>query len=283
MDVETGPDPQEVRLHEIIVNSLDLRPAAHLADLGCGKGISLPALLGAVPRGRVDALDIDPKMLRQVKGRHGWAIDEHRLALVTADLRKPLPYPDNTLDAALCNKVIEPFAQGPQFLHEAYRVLRPGGALVVSHWDYAGLIFAHPNQQLTRDIVNHYADNPPWLKRPTPASSTGAEESSAADLFPTDESPLLLARDLPGLLHNSPFAGSGGRVEIRIANLSSYSFERGMIGYRYAQHLAAFAARSEGFGTQVAERWLGGFDRLHHEHRFFFTAPVIVIVARRAM
>lgn len=48
------------------------------------------------------------------------------------DLGKPLPFADQSYDVVLATEVIEHLADHPAFLRETARILKPGGALVLS-------------------------------------------------------------------------------------------------------------------------------------------------------
>jgi predicted SAM-dependent methyltransferase len=71
----------------------------------------------------------------------GWR--NHDLESDGVDIRKPLPYADNTVDFILAEHVME-HVTGPEalrFLDECYRILKPGGTLrvcvpVLDHLDH---------------------------------------------------------------------------------------------------------------------------------------------------
>lgn len=80
-------------------------PGPHRLNLGCGHN-TLPGWLNVDLEG----------------GRHGTTY---------MDALRPYPLPDNSLDAILCEHLIEhlPSEGGRFLLSEAYRVLKPGGAI----------------------------------------------------------------------------------------------------------------------------------------------------------
>lgn len=119
-----------------------LRRARRVLDVGSGSG-HVTRELGRGTRGRVVALDNDPKMLdasravlaraRNVEVREG---DAHEL-----------PFADNDFDLVVCNLLLM-WAQRPQeVVDEMARVARPGGRVLASmEPDYGGKI--------------HYPENP---------------------------------------------------------------------------------------------------------------------------
>ena len=95
-------------------------------DAGCGPGVyaELLANLGA----KVLALDVSPKMVELAKLRLGGRAQVH-----VADLGRPLTFLENdSFDLVLSTLVLEYIEDWRATASEFYRVLRPGGQLVVS-------------------------------------------------------------------------------------------------------------------------------------------------------
>jgi SAM-dependent methyltransferase len=90
------------------------RPAERVLDAGCGEGILVEEFAGRLAIEGVDA---------------NYSSDRVRHGSLTA-----LPYADGTFDRALCLDVLEhlTFEEQPRALAELFRVLRPGGQLLVS-------------------------------------------------------------------------------------------------------------------------------------------------------
>jgi ubiquinone/menaquinone biosynthesis C-methylase UbiE len=103
----------------------DLKPGERVLDVGCGDGnYSGPA---ASATGGAVGVDLSIDMLRAAQGRHGGRRD---LAWVQAD-GGALPFPDRRFDVVLAVTVLC-FAADPRALaREMYRVLRPGGRIVL--------------------------------------------------------------------------------------------------------------------------------------------------------
>lgn len=94
-------------------------------DAGCGPGLYSEALLA---RGAdVVALDASPAMVELARRRLGPAV-----RVVHADLAEPLPFAASEFDLIVCALVIHHLDDREQCLRELFRVLRPGGHVVVS-------------------------------------------------------------------------------------------------------------------------------------------------------
>ncbi len=89
-------------------------PGERVLDAGCGEGILVEEFAG-----RLAIEGIDPN----------YSSERVRSGSVTA-----LPYADGTFDRAMCLDVLEhlTFEEQPRALAELFRVLRPGGELLVS-------------------------------------------------------------------------------------------------------------------------------------------------------
>ncbi len=94
-------------------------------DAACGPGYYAGELLarGAV----VTAFDASPTMVALARQR-----TTGRARIDTAVLGEPLPYPDGAFDLAVCALAIHYAADRAAAFAEFFRVLRPGGALVIS-------------------------------------------------------------------------------------------------------------------------------------------------------
>jgi len=95
--------------------------------IGVGTGLELPLLPADV---RVTGIDISRPMLRAAEAR----VERKRLAQVKALYvmdAGALDFPDRSFDVALAPYVMSVVPQPERALMEAWRVLRPGGSLVV--------------------------------------------------------------------------------------------------------------------------------------------------------
>ncbi|MDV5143891.1 class I SAM-dependent methyltransferase [Streptomyces sp. SBC-4] len=122
------------------LDALDLEGDERVLDLGCGRGAVLTAVARRVPKGRVTGVDIW-RSVDQSGNNQRTAADNaereqvaDRVDLVTADMRR-LPLADGRFDVVVSSMAIHNItsAQGrEEAVREAYRVLRPGGRLLIA-------------------------------------------------------------------------------------------------------------------------------------------------------
>jgi ubiquinone/menaquinone biosynthesis C-methylase UbiE len=118
------PDPRIDRkfrrIRELVRAQL---PCQAFLDAGCGDGRYLAALADELP-GQRAGVDISERILETARRR------------VDADFRRAnleaLPFAGEEFDVVLCSQVIEHVLDADLAVAELARVLRPGGALVIS-------------------------------------------------------------------------------------------------------------------------------------------------------
>jgi SAM-dependent methyltransferase len=112
------------RRHEAVYAALRDRCAGALVlEAGCGEGYGAE-MLAEVAAG-VLAVDLDPAAAAHVARRYP------RIGVARANL-VALPARDGACDAVVSLQVIEHLWEQERFLRECFRVLRPGGALMLS-------------------------------------------------------------------------------------------------------------------------------------------------------
>lgn len=98
--------------------------AIRMCDLGGGDGRVTAQVAAAIGSPGVDVVESHPPFVEQLHTR-GFSVIE-------ADLNGPLPLPDAIYDISMSNQVIEHLYKTDEFIAEQYRVLKPGGTIVVS-------------------------------------------------------------------------------------------------------------------------------------------------------
>lgn len=114
-------------IESILENKVE--EGARWLDLGCGSGVITKVLLSL--GANVTAVDGSPKMLSYLEKSYHYMIGQ-RLAILKSDVTN-IPYiEDAAIDGVLCSSVIEYIEYPGRLLMEVFRVLRPGGILIIS-------------------------------------------------------------------------------------------------------------------------------------------------------
>lgn len=133
------------------VDTLEVRPADRLLEVGCGHGVAVSLVCERLTTGTITAIDRSPKMIEMATRRNREHVDAGRavleaVALEDADLG------DRRFDKVFAFNVA-PFWQQPEVALGAVREhLAPGGAVYI-FWDAR-----HFAAERARDLGNELAD-----------------------------------------------------------------------------------------------------------------------------
>jgi ubiquinone/menaquinone biosynthesis C-methylase UbiE len=117
--------------HQMMLRYLD-GADRRLLDIGCGTGRFAMRALGAFPQLEVVGLDLSAGMLRQAVPRCREA--GRRFHVVQGDSER-LPFADDAFDVITCCHSFHHYPRQDRVVAEMYRVLRPGGQLVIVDGD----------------------------------------------------------------------------------------------------------------------------------------------------
>ena len=116
-------------VYQDMADALQLRPDDELLDVGCGSGAFLARHARHVHRvAGIDLSDLQIELARRNLG--------DRITAGTADIvhgdAAALPWPDDTFTVVTSMETFAGFPDPEQVLAEMYRVLRPGGRVVLN-------------------------------------------------------------------------------------------------------------------------------------------------------
>ena len=127
-------DLMSVGIHRVwktaMMDWLAPRAGQHLLDVAGGTGDVAFRFLDRAPGARVTVCDMTESMLVEGRKRADAVDKADRLAWVTGDAMA-LPFADNSFDRYTISFGIRNVTRIPDALAEAYRVLKPGGRLMV--------------------------------------------------------------------------------------------------------------------------------------------------------
>ena len=109
-----------------VIDSLELRDATRVLDVGAGTGALVDALRAAAPEGSILSVDPALQMLQHAR--------KHRHAVAALADATDLPFGTSTVDAVLLAYVLFHLLDPGTALREAARVLRPRGRVGTVTW-----------------------------------------------------------------------------------------------------------------------------------------------------
>ena len=120
----------DIRWRKTAIAKVDARSGDHIIDVATGTGDMALALVEKYPGCTIDGVDIAQKMLDIALKKIDKRNLSDRITFLQADSEK-LPQADHTYDGATVAFGVRNFEHLEQGLAEMYRVLKPGGKIVV--------------------------------------------------------------------------------------------------------------------------------------------------------
>ena len=114
--------------NKLISNHLDKINVKNytILDAGCGKGENCDSLTIQHPNAKIIGMDIHLPDLNIAKEKFG-----NRVEFIHSDCLK-MKLPNECVDIVISNQVIEHITDYNQYIYEIFRVLKPGGLLIIS-------------------------------------------------------------------------------------------------------------------------------------------------------
>lgn len=243
--------PNLETLRRQIHSLLKLGAGSALLDVGCGRGEDLIALAGEQLPGSAALIGVDASEA-SIKQARSAANDDDRISFLVHDVSDGLPFATSSFDAVLSINTLEAIPDKGAILREMHRVLRPGGTIVVAHFDWDSQLFDGFDKATIRSLIHAYAD---W------------QQAWMADCDAWMGRRLWRTMNSAGL-----FEGS-----IHPLTLVNTSYVPGEYGWEQAQSFRALIKRQLAQREDV-QRFLDNLEELHRKGEYFFSIAMFVYV-----
>jgi tocopherol O-methyltransferase len=144
----------QIDLIEELLTWANVRQATNILDVGCGIGGS-SLYLAEKFNAQATGITLSPVQASRATERAQAAQLSGRVCFQVADALA-MPFADNSFDLVWTLESGEHMPDKEQFLRECYRVLKPGGTLLMATW--CNRPTAPPNVPLTADEQKHLDD-----------------------------------------------------------------------------------------------------------------------------
>lgn len=145
-----GRDPTFVGYRDAYVDKMATGAAADILDLGCGTGVVTRALAGREGfSGRVTGIEQSPALIEVAQRLADEAGVGDRTEFRVGDVHA-LDVPNASADAVVAHTTMSHLTDPLTVVHEAARVLRPGGVFAAFDGDYASWTFGYHDHAVAR-------------------------------------------------------------------------------------------------------------------------------------
>lgn len=127
-----------------VMKEIERFQPANLIDIGCGPGGFLCAVQKRFPDIQLNALDLSEEMVRETQERLGPS------AVAIVGDSEHMPLESERYEIVTCNMSIHHYPHAQDAVNEMYRILEPGGTLLLNDMDCASPIRALANWAFPR-------------------------------------------------------------------------------------------------------------------------------------
>ncbi|MDP3181470.1 MAG: methyltransferase domain-containing protein [Desulfobaccales bacterium] len=129
-----------------------IREGEVVLDIGCGAGVdTLMAARMVGPKGRVVGLDVTEEMIQRAGANLSLVPSLNNVSFQVGETES-LPFPDKEFDVIISNGVFNLTLNKAKALKETYRVLKPGGRLLLADM----VLVAELPQERAGNVENWY-------------------------------------------------------------------------------------------------------------------------------
>jgi methionine biosynthesis protein MetW len=145
--------PESYYKYKTVIPLIERNPDAVVLDCGCGDGEFTMHVAEKVGTRQILGIEIVEECLKQATNRG--------IQIYSVDLNKELPFQNETCDVVIANQIIEHLSNTDSFLKEIYRILKPGGYIIIATVNLASslnilyLIFGRqpPSTHVSNEVV----------------------------------------------------------------------------------------------------------------------------------
>lgn len=113
------------------VDFLDIQPADTMLEVGFGAGQGIKLAAAKACAGHVIGIDLSQDMVRLARRRNAQGVRAGRVVLSQGTVTA-LPFADQQFDKIMTIHTVYFWSESPQAFSELYRVLKPGGKIVIT-------------------------------------------------------------------------------------------------------------------------------------------------------
>jgi demethylmenaquinone methyltransferase/2-methoxy-6-polyprenyl-1,4-benzoquinol methylase len=130
-DAKTGRYDKHAKDFDRLFSLVPLKPGDHVLDAGCGVGVLVPLILARITEtGLLYELDYAQRMIDANRRLHS---QENTRFIVSSVEEAPLK--DASCDVVFCFSCFPHFQDKEKAVAAFARILKPGGIIIVSHFD----------------------------------------------------------------------------------------------------------------------------------------------------
>lgn len=246
----TYQTPDVIAQRAATLQALALQAGERVVDVGSGPGLLAAEMAAQVGlAGHVIGLDLSDSMLALSAERRADSATGKCLSFLKADAAR-LPFADGMLDVGVSTQVYEYVPDVPAALAELYRVLRPGGRVLILDTDWDSIVWAAGDQGRMQRMLEAWVDR-------------------FADPH--------LPRSLSWQLQRAGF-----RVERReVLVLFNPEYDPHTYSVANGRIMADFVVAQGRMQRQEAEAWMRDLQRLGSEGRYFFSLNRYLFLATK--
>ncbi|MCQ6563813.1 class I SAM-dependent methyltransferase [Paenibacillus mendelii] len=135
------------------IDLIKLQPNDKVLELGCGAGFAIQLLQNQLTDGHVIGIDLSKTMVRSATIRNKKAIKSGR-AEIRYGSAEEIPYPNSSFDKVFSIHSIYFWDDLPRSINEIFRVLKPGGSVIITlSYGKGGVVYNHIQNMIDQQII----------------------------------------------------------------------------------------------------------------------------------